>query len=155
MKNCLVPLALLVVLLSSQALRAADAPPGVDSKLAEDIHTLLQVSGSAQLSEQIVDQIILIVRQQYPKPPPTFWDDFRKEISTSEYLDQMIPIYASHFSDEEVQEMINFYRSPVGRKLVQEQPMMMHESTKIGQKWGYQISQRISQRLQERGYLQK
>jgi hypothetical protein len=147
-----------MVLLIPAAHAAADpapagVPTGVDPKLAADIHTLLEISGSGKLSDQILDQIIGMVRQQYPAAPAEFWTDFRKESPSSEYLDQIIPIYASHFTDEEVQEMIRFYRSPVGQKLVKEQPLMMRESKNIGQKWGFAVSERIRQRLRERGYL--
>jgi hypothetical protein len=53
----------------------------------------------------------------------------------------------------DVEEMICFYSSPVGQKLLQEQPQMIQESMQAGaavqQKTMDQINARIQERLQQ------
>ncbi len=34
-------------------------------------------------------------------------------------------IYAENFSDQEIQELINFYKSPIGQKMLERQPAIM------------------------------
>ena len=46
--------------------------------------------------------------------------DFKKimdENGADEFLEEITPIVSSHFSEEEVKSMIDFFSSPVGRKL--------------------------------------
>jgi uncharacterized protein len=44
------------------------------------------------------------------------------------YLAAMIPIYQRHFTKTDVDELISFYASPVGRKFLREQPLLTRES---------------------------
>jgi hypothetical protein len=58
------------------------------------------------------------------------WDDL---------MQAMIPAYQHHFTHGEMQELIHFYSTPLGRKVVAEMPAIMTEymqaSTPIMQKW--------------------
>jgi uncharacterized protein len=44
------------------------------------------------------------------------------------YLEELVPIYQRHFTKIEVDELISFYASPVGQKLLHEQPLLTQES---------------------------
>jgi uncharacterized protein len=144
--------------------RAEDAPaskpdPGdqkaaaIDPQKEKDIRTLLDLSGAAKLGMQVIDQMITQMRQIHPDVPPDFWDAFKKEANAEDFTNLVVPIYAKHFSDDEVKELIKFYKSPIGQKLVREQPQMMRESMIVGQQWGFQLGQKIARRLKEKGYV--
>ncbi len=45
----------------------------------------------------------------------------------------MIPIYQRHLTKTDLDAVISFYASPVGQKLLKEQPAMMAESMQAGQ----------------------
>lgn len=44
------------------------------------------------------------------------------------YLQALIPIYQRHFTKSEVDDLISFYSTPVGRKFLREQPLLTQES---------------------------
>jgi hypothetical protein len=56
-----------------------------------------------------------------------------------ELIQVMIPVYQRHFDHAEMQELIRFYSSPAGKKLLAEMPAIMSEymevATPIMQKW--------------------
>ena len=52
----------------------------------------------------------------------------------------------------DLEELIIFYRTPVGKKFAQSSPMLVQESMQVGQEWGMKIGQDFSERMKERGY---
>jgi uncharacterized protein len=49
-----------------------------------------------------------------------------------EMLDTIIPIYQRHLTRTDIEELIRFYSSPVGQKLLREQPQILQESMQAG-----------------------
>jgi hypothetical protein len=144
-----------VLVLSIALLTLGAAPPTSEPANADekDIRRLLEVSGTAKLSEQMFDQMVISMSQNMRDIPPEFWEGFRKEVDLNELLDKIVPVYSKHFTPDEVKQLIQFYESPVGRKLVQEQPALVAESMKIGESWGRGVGERVARRLHEKGLL--
>jgi uncharacterized protein len=133
------------------SVRAADQP--ADPQKEKDVRTLLELSGAAKMGQQMFDAVVGQVRKLHPDVPAEFWTEMAKEVDFDGLITQIVPVYANHFTDDEIKELIKFYESPVGRKLVHEQPAMMQESMGIGQKWGYELSVKVTKRMTEKGYL--
>jgi uncharacterized protein len=56
-----------------------------------------------------------------------------KDFPIDEIIDAMVPIYQKHLSKSDLEAVIAFYLSPVGQKLLKEQPAMMAEAMQAGQ----------------------
>jgi hypothetical protein len=56
-----------------------------------------------------------------------------KDFPLDEIIDAMVPIYQKHLSQSDLDAIIAFYSSPVGQKLLKEQPAMMAEGMQAGQ----------------------
>jgi len=68
---------------------------------------------------------------------------------TSELVEQMALIYARNFTTEDMQEMLAFYRTSVGQKLVEKMPAISQEGVTVGQAWGRQIGVEVQSRINE------
>ena len=130
-------------------------PQAADEKAAKeaDIRKLMELSGSANMGKQVMTQMIATFRQTMPNVPQEFWNGFEKEIRTNEMIDLVVPIYDRHFTHQDIRELIAFYQSRVGRKLVSQQPDIVRESMGVGQEWGKQLAQRVISKLKEKGYM--
>lgn len=53
--------------------------------------------------------------------------DLAKEVQ-----EEMIRIYAKYFTDVELTDLLNFYTSPTGKKLIAEMPSVLRESMQLG-----------------------
>ena len=54
---------------------------------------------------------------------------FEKEFDMTKAIDDlMIPIYDKHFTDSEIRDLVTFYRSPVGQKVITSMPELMMET---------------------------
>lgn len=56
-----------------------------------------------------------------------------QDFPLDEIIDAMVPIYQKHLSKSDLEAVIAFYSSPVGQKLLKEQPAMMAEGMQAGQ----------------------
>ncbi len=65
-------------------------------------------------------------------------------------VEEMAPIYANNFTNDELRELIAFYDSPIGRKLVEKQPILSQQGAALGQAWGQRIGQEAGQEAYRR-----
>lgn len=118
----------------------------------QDIHKLLVLSGSGDLGVQTMKQLTQIYSQMLPNVPQKFWEEFAKEVDANSLIELIVPIYDKHFTHEDVKGLIEFYQTPVGKKLIAVQPLLTQESQQAGEKWGMEIGQKVAERLKEEGY---
>jgi hypothetical protein len=59
----------------------------------------------------------------------------------------VLPIWAKYYTREDVKQLIVFYESPLGRKLVSVQPQIMAESMAAGATWGEALGAKIDAKL--------
>lgn len=56
---------------------------------------------------------------------------FRTLYPIAEMLQDMAPVYQKHFTDTDFNQIIAFFESPVGQKMLNESPKMMQESMQV------------------------
>ena len=116
------------------------------------IEQLIKLSGSTEQINQMMDQIYLQYEQMMPEVPHQVWDIMREEFNgdmINGLMRSMIPIYAKHYSMEDIQGQIDFYESPTGRSMVEKLPAMSQEIAVISAQWGHQLSERLVMRLEK------
>ena len=116
---------------------------------------LLEVTGSGNLGLKMMQNIFNSFKNQFPRVPGEFWDELSKEITGKELIEQVIPIYSKYYTDEELVKLIEFYKSPLGQKVVQKLPLISQDSYYVGQEWGKRVGEKVIARLQERGFFKE
>jgi hypothetical protein len=149
--------ATLALLLLARPLRAQAADMTADE--AKDIHTLLHVSGGDSLGLQMgtymANSIIDAVRKQMPDLPETKVETIKKVIGDvlkeemPGLLEQLAPLYARYYTPDEIRQLIAFYESPLGVKMLRVNPMLLRESTAMGEQWGRALQPRLQKRLEK------
>jgi hypothetical protein len=119
----------------------------------DDILKLLRISGTDKLAEQMMDVMIPQFRQLVPGIPDVFWVRFRRKLNIDELLYACIPAYNNYYTHNEIKELIAFYESPLGRKMVEVTPLLTQETMLIGQEWGEKLGQDIVNELIKEGYV--
>lgn len=123
-----------------------------ETTMREDIRMFLELTGSADLGIQVARQMMSSYHQIYPDVPAVFWDEFIESIRPEDLTNLVIPIYEKHFTQDEIRELIAFYRSPIGTKMISVLPQLTQESMQAGQEWGTKIGEDLLQRLEQEGY---
>ncbi len=130
----------------------AAAVPAQDNEKREDIRRLLELTGSAELGIDIMEQMIDNYKMSFPEVPSEFWDNFMKEVRPDDLINLIIPIYDRYFTHREIRGIIAFYETDTGKKLIRVLPLIQQDSYDAGAAWGLEISNRVIKRLEEKGY---
>ncbi len=89
-----------------------------ETTIREDIKEFLELTGAADLGIQVARQMMSSYHQIYPDVPAVFWDEFIQSIRAEDLTNLVIPIYEKHFTQGEIRELIAFYQSPIGTKMI-------------------------------------
>lgn len=150
MKSSLLRITVVVfgLMAASSGARAGDAPgqPRTKEVVARE---LMEVSGSSKLAMQILEQMITPMKQVIPEVPDEFWSRFMAEVNPEELMAKVVPIYSEHYSLDELEQLIAFYRTPLGQKVIKEMPEIMKQSMAAGQEWGREVAKRAIRKAEE------
>jgi hypothetical protein len=56
-------------------------------------------------------------------------------------------VYASRFSEQELKDALTFYRTPLGKKLIEQEPKILDQTMTDAQAWGDKLSQEVMNRM--------
>jgi uncharacterized protein len=76
--------------------------------------------------------------QQLAELDPDMAPEMQKvvdRLDATELIDQLIPVYADHYSSEMVTAVADFYSTEIGREFIALQPEIMQASIPISQAW--------------------
>jgi len=157
MKRCRVN-ALLAGILIVALPPATTAQSGtqVDAQKATVVGQLLDATHAADQVLSAIETQLPNMRAANPGFPPAFWERFvaQARARRSDLIATLVPVYARAFELSELEELLRFYNSPVGRKLLEVQPGLTRESVQAGQAWAARIAAEVRQQLVKEGALQ-
>ena len=146
--------ATLLISISAPALSQSASPTQIQdpAKLAL-IHQLLAMTHSVDIAIATSESSIAGQRAANPRVPAAFWDRFLAETRNrrGEFEDLVVPVYDRHFSSDELRQLIAFYQSPIGQKMITEQPAVLRESMEAGRQWGMKVGASIATQLKNEG----
>ncbi len=123
-----------------------------ESKMKK-IYEYLEVTGSLKMGLQIAKQMISSYKEEYTNVDDKFWDDFLAEIDADGMAKIVVPIYDKYFTEEDIDQIIIFYKTPIGKKMLELSPKIYIEAMEAGKLWGEEIAYKIIFQLKEKNYL--
>lgn len=150
------------VLANSQpSAQGVKAPPAEALSTAREL--LLAMGTEKQFDAMVpllVQQLAGLLKSQKPGDAAVIDDVFgqigkRFLERKGEMLDLVAPLYAQRFSASELQEMLVFFKSPVGQRFAAELPGLSQQAMQAGMAWGQKLGAEMQQEavreLQKRG----
>ena len=140
--------ALLFVTATAAGQQPASVVPADSQGIALARH-LLSASGAA-LS---VDAMTASFRKQMATLLPGFhpeaWDSLAARIHRQlpAIHDSLAPLYAARFTVEELQGLVAFFESPLGRRFVSQQPALVEESSAMSQRWVQSLTNELTKAI--------
>lgn len=126
--------------LSPLSARAQTASP-TDTEKVRLIRKLIATAHLTDQAIQVMEQQMPAQRAANPRIPGEFWDRFLEQARArrGELEDGYVKVYDRNFTTAEVQGMIAFYESPIGKRFLEIQPTLVREGMVMGQEWGSRI----------------
>jgi hypothetical protein len=154
-------IAILALSLATTA-SAADPAPAAPTPAApaeavapnkeDDIRTLMALTGAGKIGTQFIEQMMASFKETYPDVPASFWTAFAAEINADALIDKLLPVYEKHLTQDDIRQLIAFYRSPIGQKMIAAMPRITRDSMQIGQDWGRQVAEQVLARMEKEGF---
>ncbi len=128
----------------------------VDPERVSAAKALLEAAGTAKqfdaLMPSLTQQIQAAFIQLKPENAAQIKDAFGRipekfSARKQELLDQIAVLYAQQLTAAELNEIANFYKSPVGQKFVGMQRALVQQSMQLGRDWGQKIGSEIEEEI--------
>lgn len=121
-----------------------------------EVRRLVELVGVVEKELASIDVVMGMLKKQMPTVPEKVWTEVRAEFVKSFTRESIIagyvPIYSGHFNAKEVRQLIAFYSSPVGKRLVAETPLIEAEAFMMGMERGQEMGERLRHMLKTKGY---
>jgi hypothetical protein len=126
------------------------------------IRELIEVTGEqidrSEFSKAFIQQMLSVLRAKAPTLPDRVTTIVTEEATSqaAEELDNEVlqhkiyPIYANYFTLEELEQIVEFNRSPVGQKAKQVMPNLLQQSMNAANQWSEQMAPKLSSRVLKR-----
>ena len=78
-----------------------------------------------------------------PRVGEKYWERYRQLISTDELRNRLVVVYDKHYSSEELNEMLKFYDSPLGKKMSDAAIPVLRDSMDVAQELAKRAAQSV------------
>ena len=134
-------------------LASAEEPTPAAVAVAKE---LIVLKGSTQLWDAVVPGVIEQAKGVFLQTNPALskeLNDVAARLRTeyapraSQLVDQVAQLYAQAFTEQELKDALAFYKSPLGKKMVSEEPKILDESFRRIQQWTNKFSEDVMNRM--------
>lgn len=136
------------------------ANSAADTAKRADIQKLMALTGSEKLMDQMMAQMTQSMAAMRPKNSTPgqneefadYSQEFQKQFSARRqaFLDISAEGFNRHFTHEDIKQLIAFYNTPLGQKMLAVMPQMMMETTQAAMQLGQEIAQGVATEMQKR-----
>jgi uncharacterized protein len=117
---------------------------------------LIQAKGGAAMFEPAVPGVVESTKNSFLPTNPNLSRELNDvaaqlrreyEAKKAELVYEVAIVYAKHFTEQELKDLVVFYRSPLGQKMLKEEPAALDESFKRAQDWTIEFADVVMTRF--------
>ncbi len=68
--------------------------------------------------------------------------EFTSDVMSS-LIEMLVPIYKKHFTDQDLKDAIDLFKTPIGKKISEKSPIIAQESMQASMQWGMELSTKL------------
>jgi hypothetical protein len=131
------------------AARAQQQPSAAAIALSKE---LLEIKGIQKIFDPVLPGVVEQTKNLLMQTNFNLAKDLN-EVATSlrtqlaprraEIYDEIARMYARRFTEQEIKDTLAFYKSPLGKKLLVEEPVMFEQSREFVQGWATKLSEEV------------
>jgi hypothetical protein len=117
----------------------------------------LQVSDSRadvlKKADGVLDVVVLSEQHEHPGQNALFWNAFRDRVrgqiqeETDQFLLLSAQLYATRFTDAELDQLIAFYSTGIGAKYFKERAALDRQEIDLASAWSDQVAPRVLEKV--------
>lgn len=144
---------------ASIGLTAASAASAAETERMALATQVFETAGSGDQIDGMIDQLAQqmadVLKQQNPQVTAEAQEEFRMrsmeqmKARKEQMMSDIAALYAAKFTEEELQGVLDFYNSDLGKKMLRESPAIQAQARTIGQQWSQNTSTEVYQQLRD------
>jgi len=129
--------------LANPPAQVPDQPP-VHPVTPEQVHEILELTGANQLKNQMMRGMMAYWRRAFPSfVPKDVFDDLESSLEKMDFEPMAVTAYQKRISTEDAAQVIAFYKTPAGRRVIAALPQISSEMQQAGAQMGMKVSQEV------------
>jgi hypothetical protein len=132
------------------------AQPAPSASAVAAARELVEIKAGATMFDPVIANMIEQTKGALLQTNPQLSKDLN-EVSTllrnefaprrTELLNEAAKFYAARFSEQEIKEMVTFYKSPLGKKMTVQEPLVLDETFSYVQQWAPRVGEEVMNRF--------
>jgi hypothetical protein len=116
---------------------------------------LVELKGGSQMFDPVIASIVEQTKGALLQTNPQLAKDLNEvaaQLRTEftprrdELMNEAAKRYAARFSDAELKELVTFFKSPLGKKMITQEPQVLDETFSFVQQWGPRVAEEAMNR---------
>jgi uncharacterized protein len=133
----------------------AQQPPAASMAVAKQ---LIATTGATTVFNPLIAGVVEQAKLLYLQQNPGLAKDLNEVAAKlrtdlqprfSELSDEVAKLYATNFSEQELKDILAFYQSPAGKKMLTVQPKVIDSSMAFAQNWANKLSDEVIAKMRE------
>jgi uncharacterized protein len=131
---------------------SAVAQPQPSAEAVDTARQIITLKGGEGIFNTLIPGVIEQSKYMFEQQNPNLGTPLR-EVATklrnelasrqAELNNEVAKVYASRFTEKEIKDLLAFYQSPLGRKLITEEPKALDQSMTYAQDWARRLSDEV------------
>jgi hypothetical protein len=118
---------------------------------AAKVEQLLEAQSAVSTFKDMAARLVAEQRQANTGVDPAFWQKLLLEIENQggdQLREKLIPIYQKHYTEAELDYLIDFYTSDVGKSIQGKAALVQQEVSTAGMAWGDAVASQVLSQVQ-------
>ncbi len=130
----------------------AIAQPQPSAEAVDTARQIITLKGGENIFNTLIPGVIEQSKYMFEQQNPNLGNPLR-DVATklrnelaprqAELNSEVAKVYASRFTEKEIKDLLAFYQSPLGRKLIAEEPKALDQSMTYAQDWARRLSDEV------------
>jgi hypothetical protein len=134
---------------------SALAEKKVDPAKEQSIRRLIEITNASQTMLDGMKVGLDAQKKAQPEIPDVFWDAFIKHVTANigDFVTVLVGVHDRHYTKEQIDQMIAFFETPLGRMMSEKQPAVALETVAAAERWGMKMGMQVMMDLTEKGLM--
>lgn len=122
--------------------------------LDEKIASLTELDGTIRKIEYLISETLEYQKQNNFGISDNYWESLKNKVgekSLTEFNEIVIPIYTQTYSESEIDQLITFYSSDIGKMMSEKQPLLLRNLSLGFVQWSQSLNSYVIEEIENRG----
>ncbi|MGN7610765.1 DUF2059 domain-containing protein [Magnetococcales bacterium HHB-1] len=139
---------------------AETTPEAIPEAKAALIREMIELTNADKIGilmgNAIMKQMIVMLKKTHPDADPKAFTVVQNEVSAllteelhpqGNFMKSLYPLYHKYFTADELKWLNQFYKTPLGKKIISQMPQLMQESMAISRRWSQNLMPKLQKRI--------